>query len=648
MASATGNIIKLGFLLSATDKMSQVVDKAFVSSLKSLNSFERTTAKIGQKATKFGGLMTAMGYSISESTFNIAQKTAGYAKEMQAASQRIGVGIKDFSALAFAAEKSGISVESFETAMKGLNKKIVEVRQGGKGASTVFKDLGVKIGEPKDMLIQLAEQFAKYPDGAGKASTATEIFGKAGAELIPLLNKGGAGIDELMKRAAELGFVLDDEAIKASNEFNKSLGDLQDKVKGAGVHLGLAFMPTVTKAIEKIKEITERVVSWAKANPELIGKVIKVTTVVTGLLLGCGAFLLTVGTLIKSVLLFTKIFSITATVVKGGIIAFKMGAALIRGMSGATALLNGTQKAYIVWQKLAAAATWLFNTSLFGCPIVWIILGIAAVVAAVVLLVKKWDAVSAFFKRLWDGIKKVFSSAWEWIKNIFLNYHPVGLVIKHWDTIKAWFSGLWDSVTGVFSNAWEGIKNVFLNLSPVQWLIEMFASVDAWFTDLVARFREWGANLITGLIDGVKSMFTDAVDSIGNLGRVIGNTFKGILGIASPSKVFAEYGLNITRGLTGGIEQGEGGAIGATEGLAMQTVRAAGSSVAGNSTSVSNMENSTFGGAVSYAPVINISGGGGSDLKESIMQALQRDKAAFARFLESILADKQRLAFVLA
>lgn len=65
---------------------------------------------------------------------------------------------------------------------------------------------------------------------------------------------------------------------------------------------------------------------------------------------------------------------------------------------------------------MAAAAQWLFNTALFGCPVIWIVAGIMAIIAAVVLLVKYWDEVAAWFKKLWDSIVGIFKAAWEAIK----------------------------------------------------------------------------------------------------------------------------------------------------------------------------------------------------------------------------------------
>ena len=51
-------------------------------------------------------------------------------------------------------------------------------------------------------------------------------------------------------------------------------------------------------------------------------------------------------------------------------------------------------------------------------------------------------------------------------------------------------------------------------------------------------------------------MVDKIVEGMKNIGRRIANGFKSILGINSPSRLFAEYGLNITQGLVVGLDRG--------------------------------------------------------------------------------------------
>jgi TP901 family phage tail tape measure protein len=56
-------------------------------------------------------------------------------------------------------------------------------------------------------------------------------------------------------------------------------------------------------------------------------------------------------------------------------------------------------------QHAAAAAQWVLNTAMSANPIALIIIGIAALIGIIILLVKNWDAVSAALGKAWEWIK---------------------------------------------------------------------------------------------------------------------------------------------------------------------------------------------------------------------------------------------------
>jgi hypothetical protein len=67
---------------------------------------------------------------------------------------------------------------------------------------------------------------------------------------------------------------------------------------------------------------------------------------------------------------------------------------------------------------LVTAAQWAWNAAQFASPTTWIVAGIVALIAIVVLLVKHWDKVKAAGAAAWNWIKKAASNAWDFIKKI--------------------------------------------------------------------------------------------------------------------------------------------------------------------------------------------------------------------------------------
>ena len=143
-------------------------------------------------------------------------------------------------------------------------------------------------------------------------------------------------------------------------------------------------------------------------------------------------------------------------------------------------------------------------------------------------------------------------------------------------------------------------------------------------------FLNIGANIIDGIWNGIKSKATALFNYVKDIGKKIGDTFKNVLGIASPSKVFMDYGVNITQGAQKGIEKGQPSLVGATNKM--------GKSVTPNA--VAGSRASGGGGiTVNFAPVISGAGGGdvASEIKKLIPQLI--------REIESSMARKQRLAY---
>lgn len=127
-----------------------------------------------------------------------------------------------------------------------------------------------------------------------------------------------------------------------------------------------------------------------------------------------------------------------------------------------------------------------------------------------------WDAAVGFFSGVWDGITGVFGAVSGWFGDMFSRAWDA--VTSAWSGVTDFFGGVWDNIKGVFSNAWEAFSDIGGNIVKGIW------------------------NGITGLADWlwgkVSGFFGGIVDGV-----------KGMLGIASPSKVFAGIGGYMAEGL---------------------------------------------------------------------------------------------------
>lgn len=91
--------------------------------------------------------------------------------------------------------------------------------------------------------------------------------------------------------------------------------------------------------------------------------------------------------------------------------------------------------------------------------------------------------------------------------------------------------------------------------------IELGVAIPKAIADFVESMVDVGINLVSGLWQGIKNSWSSLVSNVKNLGSNLVSGIKGIFGINSPSKVFAQIGEYCTEGFEEGIDDLSSGAI---------------------------------------------------------------------------------------
>lgn len=191
------------------------------------------------------GAAVAMGYAV--------KAAADHADQLSKASQKIGVTVEALSRLEFAAKLSDVSLEQLTTGLGRLSKSMLDVASGSKGpAATAFRALGIAVKDASgqlrssdQVLADIADRFSRMEDGSTKTALAIGIFGRAGAELIPLLNEGRDGLSEMADEADRLGVTISARTAKAAEGFNDSLTRMNAVFQGIANQLLEALVPSM-------------------------------------------------------------------------------------------------------------------------------------------------------------------------------------------------------------------------------------------------------------------------------------------------------------------------------------------------------------------------------------------------------------------
>lgn len=241
----------------------------------SLGKARADLAAFVKNAALFGtGIAAAVG-GAGAAFLELAKSSGEAADNAGKAAQSAGVTTEAYTELAFAAKMSNLEQADLDAGMARLNKTLGAAASGSKAAVDLFQKLGVSIRDstghlrsPDAVLLDLAQAFSRLPDGAEKSALAIQLFGKAGAKLIPFLNEGKKGLIDLGAEAKALGVTLTDAQAKIGDNLGDALDSVGFAARGVKLQLGLIFAPAITQAAtaltERIKQLRPAIQGFAQ------------------------------------------------------------------------------------------------------------------------------------------------------------------------------------------------------------------------------------------------------------------------------------------------------------------------------------------------------------------------------------------------
>lgn len=282
----------------------KVSEKPYLDQLSKLQTAtEKTTRTMQQKFDalaptfrKIGMGMTVAGAAITGALTACIVKSVSFGDKLDKMSKRTGVSVESLSALKYAADLSGASIDTVENSLRFMARAMDDASKGTGEAVETFKKLGVSVTDVHgnlrptvEVMKEAATKIAAMTNETERVAAATDIFGsRYGTQLLPLLMEGGEGIENLMNKAKDLGIVMSTEAAAKAAEFNDRLDEMKASLGMVAIKIGTSLLPVIQPLIENIRDIAGRVSKWVEENPKLAATLAKVA-------LGVGAFLTVAG-----------------------------------------------------------------------------------------------------------------------------------------------------------------------------------------------------------------------------------------------------------------------------------------------------------------------------------------------------------------
>lgn len=386
--------------------------------------------------------------------------------------------------------------------------------KGGEALGLSFLDANNQLLSMPEILEQLRGKFGETMDAAEKMELQKAFGDTEAVALIDLLySKTGDLQDNILNLYDAMGQgtgVAQDMASAIQETEPERFARLQQRIHNVTESIGNSLLPTVNDLMGKGEQVLTKVASWIEENKELV-KIIML------IVLAIGGFLTVAGTVIAVVggvgLVITKAVS-----------AFKILKAGFLLAKGALAPLIGS--------------VWSFTAALLANPVTWIVIGIVALIAALVLLYNKCEWFRNGVNAILGFFKEKLGAALEVARNIF---GAIGGVIgrvlgaakatvqEKLDNMKRAYEEHGGGIRGAAAAVMEGVKGVYT----------------AGYTFL--------DNLTGGKLSGLKDA---AAQRLGELKAVYEENGGGIRGVAAATmegvRGITEAGFNTLNSLTGG------------------------------------------------------------------------------------------------
>jgi len=244
---------------------------------------------------------------------------------------------------------------------------------------------------------------------------------------------------------------------------------------------------------------------------------------------------------------------------------------------------------------VASIGVWAMNSAMLANPIFWIIAGIAAGVAGVVLLiVTYWDEIKTATGTAWDWVVAKVTSAKDgtlaaiaylaaipgmvgaWFGDMKDRAVTKGTELVVWvngwpGRIYAGIAGLGSGLSQRASTAWQNFRDAAVQKATAfgVWVAGWPGRISNGIGSLNKLLYDKGVNVVQGLWNGIKSMGGWIMSQLTSWAKsVIPGPIAKALGIASPSKVTTAQGKWIAKGLVKGLTGSQKQVQGAADKLA--------------------------------------------------------------------------------
>jgi phage-related protein len=482
---------------------------------------------VAKYGTVIAGAVTAAGSAV----LGFATKAAQQSDTIDEMSQKLGLSKTAYQEWGYVLKLNGGDIESMGVGMKSMTALMEDAQAGGSKSAEIFGRLGINIADVSKMSRENAfntvvTALQGVTDETDRASLATQVFSKAGINLMPTINMTADQLQGMKDRAHELGLVLSDEAVTAGGQFADQMEETKATLGALGAQALAPLMPMLNDLMKSFTDVLPSLMSFIEPLVQQLMPVIQtlISQLLPVFMKLFEALTPIISPLVDVFMLFVNDILIPLIDLLTPIIAeflpplIDLFASLIPVLKPIIELFFQILQAILpplidVVGKLITAAMPLIQMvlpiliDLFNmlAPILMPLIEIFMEIINLIL-----PPITEAFNWLATNVLPLFANAFQAIQPIIQG--AMNVIMNIIKTVLALIKGDW-------SGAWDGIKNIFSSFATyvkaiAQAFSDFFSGI--WRGMKTAAVTAWESikTLVTGIVQGIANFFTGIWNSI--------------------------------------------------------------------------------------------------------------------------------------
>ena len=420
--SATQSADAMGFLAMAGFKSNEIVGA--MPSVLSLAAAAQMD--LGEAADITSNIMTGFGMEVSDlnrindvlvkgmTSANVDLTMLGESmKYVGPVAASAGMQFEETAAAVALLGNAGIQGSMAGTALRGAMTRLLTPSEE---AAATMQKLGINALDSQGNLKSMQEIVSQLETSGMSTADAMTIFGqRAGPAMLALVEQGSGALSDMTKSLEESGGIAEEVASTQMEGMSGAITEMKSAFEGLMIAISEDILPVLTMLIDKVTPLIQKFASAPKPIKLIVIGIAALAAIM-------GPILLIIGMLIP------------------GITALTTGIGVMSAAFGALNLSMGV--------------------------VLLVVVGIAAAIAAIIIVWKNWDKVVAIFNKTIEVVKRTFATVSQAVFDLFNSKWgwllPGGILFKAIVGLKKHWKDIWAAIRILAIVAWEKISGKFV------------------------------------------------------------------------------------------------------------------------------------------------------------------------------------------